>query len=338
MPVKKKSWRKKFDESVERAAAKKALDKYKKPMNKDDNNNNNNDPPTGGDVNDPMTGSSPVMRAAGATGKYGSHSETSIDPWKHAKLRPFPMTQNTILPYYANGSGTILTTQDQASQFSFTIRLNSIWDCLTTRTHAENPAVAPDSADGSVQVPIMRQFWIQLYDYWTVVDCYYKVRFWTEDRGHQELEIFEYKHGLQTPPVVNGSGTTGGLLWRKYRMMHPRMRFQTMQLRPVNMTEKDPYERQLTFKGHWNCQDTYNHVAEDELAQTWHKQTEVPPQREQVTFIVQRSERSPFPVNVQVKYDIELVYHVQWKDVRSNVEYPYPAADLTFTDFPVQGN
>lgn len=334
----KPSWHDKFMASAERAAAKAKTNTFLRGSNNmsDKKDTDNPPPPDNGDVNDPMNGT--TARAAGATGKYGSHSETGIDAWKNAKLRPFPMTQNAILPYYANSSGLLTTVQTEAGMFTFTIRLNSIWDVLTSRTHVEDPAVTADSADASVNVPIMRNYWIQLYQYWTVIRCEYKVRFWTEDRGHQELEIFEYKHGLQTPPVVNGSGTTGGLLWRKYRMMHPRMRFKSMQLRPTAMTEKDPFERAIVFTGDWNYNESYNHVAEDELAQTWHKETEVPPQREQVTFLVQRSERSPFANNVTVKYDVEVVYHVQWKDLKARMEYPYPAADITFTDFPVQGN
>lgn len=332
------SWHDRFMQSAERAAAKKKLDAFKKPMNNDDKKNTS-DPADAPVVNDPMNGTtSRAGQAAGATGKYGSHSETGIDAWKNAKLRPFPMTQNAIIPYYVTTSGLLTSVQTEGGQYNFTIRLNSIWDCLTQRTHSEDPTVVADSADGTIQTPIMRQYWIQLYQYWTVVSCHYKVRFWTEDRGHQELEIFEYKHGMQTPPVVNGSGTSGGLLWRKHRMMHPRMRYKTMNLRPTAMTEKDPYERQIIFEGDWNFGETYNHVAEDELAQTWHKEAECPPMREQVTFLVQRSERSPFGTNVTIKYDVELVYHVQWKDLKAKMEYPYPDADITFTNYPVQGN
>lgn len=307
------------------------LNRPTQPMNED---KNKGPPPT---VDDPMTGPSSSLRLAGG-GAVGNHGETGIDAWRNARLNPFNKTQNTILPYYQKAQGTLQAVDTEGGQFSFTIRLNSIYDILTTRSYTANPAEAADAADGTIQVPIMRNFWIQLYDYWTVVDMHYKVRFWSEDEGFQEIEIFEYKHGMQAPPSVNANGTSGGLLWRKYRMMHPHMRYKTFRLRNAASTEQDPFDKTCEFTGHYNYNMTYNAVAEDELAQTWHKETEVPPQREQLTYIIQRSERSPFSTQTIIKYDIEAVYHVQWKDLKAVMEYPYPAGSITFSTFQIQGN
>lgn len=289
----------------------------------------------------PTSGEATVLRSgASAPGgsRMGQHGETAIDMWKNARLTPFPKTQNTILPYYRVTGGALLATQNEQGLHTFTIRLNSIFDCLTVRSYVADPAAAADTADGTIQCPIMRDFWIQVYDYWTVISCHYKVRFWSVDADAQEIEIFEYKHGAQFPPTVNANGTTGPLIWRKNRMMHPNMRFKTLKLLPTTTTELDPFDRSVTFEGDYHYSDDFNSVAEDELSQTWHKITEVPPLREQLSFIIQRSERSPFSLPVTINYDIELVYHVQWKDLKAQLEYPYPAAALTFTNFPIQSN
>nr|QTE03782.1 MAG: capsid protein [Grus japonensis parvo-like hybrid virus] len=287
------------------------------------------------------TGEATTLRSNGSApggSRMGQHGETAIDNWKNAKLTPFPKTTNAIMPYYQQGSVTLAATQDQAAVGTFTIRLNSIYDSLTNRTYAANPTAAADAADGTIQCPIMRDFWQQIYDYWTVISCSYKVRFWSNNTGLDELEIFEYKHGMQFPPTVNANGTTGGLIWRKHRMMHPNMRFKTMKILPTLTTERVPFDRDTVFEGEYHYTDDYNSVSEDELSQTWHKLTEVPPLREQLSFFIQRSERSVFSTPVTVNFDIELVYHVQWKDLRAVIEYPYPAAALTFTNFPIQSN
>lgn len=328
---------KKLQEELARKAEEEKKKQLQDPLNRPKmTDNSNKGPPP--DVNDPMTGQKSASTGAPG-GSTMSHGETGIDPWRNARLNPFNKTQNTILPYYQQSSGSLSNVNTEAGMFTFTIRMNSIWDILTNRTYEPNPTVVADAADGTIQVPIMRQFWIQLYDYWTVVDMHWKVRFWSEDEGFQEIEIFEYKHGMQFPPQVDGTGTTGTLLRRKYRMMHPNMRYKTFRLRNSASTEKDPFDKTCEFTGHYNYQQSYNAVAEDELAQTWHKLTEVPPMREQLTYMVQRSERSPNgSAAITIKYDMELVYHVQWKDLKAVVEYPYPSGSISFSTFPVQGN
>jgi len=288
-----------------------------------------------------MGGEEPtLMRSAGAApaGLSRGHGETKVSPFTDVQLRPFPTTQNCIMPYYAQGSLTIGATQTETAVAYLTIRQNSIYDVLTTRTHSEDAAPVADSADGTVNTPIMRGFWSGIYKYWTVVGSTYKVRFWSEDQVDQEFEIFCYQHGQQTPPVINGSGTTGNVLWRKYRLMHPNMYYRTLRLRDPTNTELGNFDRDVAFTGTYDPNNSINDVEEDEFAQTWHRVTEVPQLHEQLSFIVQRSERSKFANEVTIKYDMEMVYHVQWKNLKASLKYPYPAADLSITDYANQGN
>jgi len=291
------------------------------------------------------TGVSPsgLKLAAGMTASAGTKGagETGVDPWGEPALRAFPDTKNAILPYYAKPSAlTLATGQTETAAKQLTIRLNSIYDCITTVTHSQDPTPADDAADGSINTPIMRDFYSQIYKYWTVVGMDYKVRFWAEKAtitDTQEVEIFCYHHGQQVPPFVNGTGTTGGLLWKKYRLMHPNMHCKTLRIRDTdNKQTVNDFDSAVTFEGSYDPMNVINQVEEDEFAQTWHKMTEVPKLHEKVTFIIQRSERSAHDVALNIRHDIELVYRVQFKDAKSVVRYPFPAGDITFTDYAVQ--
>ncbi|KAH9124338.1 hypothetical protein LEN26_008350 [Aphanomyces euteiches] len=276
---------------------------------------------------------------ASSKGGRTDGSESGVDPFYAPRLRPFMDTQNTILPYYKSGlSLTLASGATSTAVKNFTIRINSIWDILTTVTYAEDPAPAAATADGTNETPIMREWWQNIYRYWTVLRADYKVRFWTNDKTDQEADIWCYHHGQQVPPITQG-GSGGAPLYSKYRRLHRHAHFKTLGTFNSATTENGLFRKQVTFTGTYKPGNNtiHNDVFEDEYKETWHRTTEVPSLHEMVTFIAQRSERSGTGTDLVINYDVEVVYHVQWKDLESKFQYLEPAADETFTNLAAQG-
>lgn len=285
------------------------------------------DPPSGGDVSMALGSSAPGGRTDG--------SETGVDPFYAPRLRPFMDTQNTIHPMYRTGNWTLATGNTSTSVKTMTIRINSIWDVLTSLTYADDPAAAAGVGDGASETPIMREFWQGIYRYWTCVKTHYKVRFWTQDNADQEADIWCYHHGQQMPPITLG-GSGGATMYSKYRRLHRHAHYKTLGTYNSTATEKPLFKgREVVFEGWYEPgnRTVVNDVAEDEYKETWHKVTEVPSLQEYVTFIGQRSERSGTGSAFDIKFDIELVFYVQWKDLKAKFQYMDPTADVTFTDF-----
>ncbi|KAG9412146.1 hypothetical protein AC1031_015083 [Aphanomyces cochlioides] len=248
-------------------------------------------------------------------------------------------TQNTILPYYTTGSLTLATGTGATAVKNVTIRLNSIWDTITTYTYTEDPTPAAQTADGagSRERPIMREFWSNIYRYWTVLSSHYRVRFWTNDSNDQEADIWCYHHGQQCPPFVTTEGTPG-VIYSKYRKLHRHAHYKSIRSYNTSATEKGLFSRDIVFTGEYRQgnKTVVNDVAEDEYKETWHRTTEVPSMHEMATFILQRSERSATASTFLLNYDIELVFHVQWKDLEAKFQYLEPGADEVFTNLAAQ--
>jgi hypothetical protein len=280
----------------------------------------------------------PGTRAVAGTAKQGIGGETPVDPWADARLRPFPETQNAVLPYYTTGSFTIDAGTAEGAVKYITIRMNSIYDVLTTLTHSENPSITADTQSGTKNQPMMREWWIAIYRYWHVKHSKVRVRFWSEDKQHQEVDIFSYYHGIQDPPVVNGIATTGETVYKKFRRMHPNCYHKTLRLLPPSSTETKVYDNDVVFNNTYDDVNHINNVSEDAQAQIWHEIGTTPPLREMNTFIVQRSERSAHATAITVKFDIEVVFYTQFKELKTHFQYPYPTADFSVTDFSSQAN
>lgn len=267
-----------------------------------------------------------------ANGRANGH-ETSVDPVRQPVLRPFRETQNTILPWYGTGNSVSLatgTTETAVKTFGF--RLNSCYDLLTSSTYVEDGTVVADTNDANKEVPIMREFWQSIYLYWTVTRCDYKVRFWTTDKNDQEIEIWCYHHGQQAPPKCE-NGDTGTVLWGKYRKLHKHCHMKTFRTHGTNKTEFNKLDNITVMTGSYHPGSVNHDVAEDTLNEIWHKAASVPSSREVATFFIQRSERSPHDQTAVISYDIELVYNVQWKDLKAKIQYMTPTVDLTINNF-----
>lgn len=289
-------------------------------------------------IPDDDMGQSPAMNLGTVAGRSAgtgvlNGGETAVDMVTDEVLRPWRVTQNTILPWYGGPYSTTLAigaTETAVKTFGF--RLNSCYDLLSNSTYTEDPAAAADTADASKEVPIMREYWQNFYLYWTVTRMQYKVRLWTENKTDQEVDIWCYHHGQQTPPLAN-DGATGTVLYSKYRKLHQNCHMKVLKSRGANMTEFNSLENGVTFTGSYKPGDINNEVSEDAYHEIWHKPTQVPSMREVCSFFVQRSERSPSTATIEIKYDIELVYHVQWKDLKAKFQYMTPTVDATLTNF-----
>lgn len=280
----------------------------------------------------------PAIVSANMTSAPGGRtdgSETSVDPFYAPRLRPFMDTQNTIHPFYMTGSVQLDTTIGSGAVKQVGFRLNSIYDIRNDPTYTADPTAAADVPDGagSIDLPILRDFWASIYRYWTVVSSHYRIRVWTNNADDQEADVWIYHHGQQAPPLV--SSGSNSKIESKYRRLHRHAHYKTIRGHASTSTEKDLYGREITFTGDYR-QGNYtvvNDVAEDEFKETWHKINEVPSQYERCTLIFQRSERSAKPTAFTLNWDVELVYHVQWKDLLSKFQYMEPDADLSITDF-----
>ena len=269
------------------------------------------------------------LSSSGKTGRTDG-SETHVDPWKLAKLRPFPETQNCIMPYMTRGSLTIAAGTTSTSVGSFAFRLNSIYDVMTATTYAADPTAAADTADGSVNLPLYQKYWSAYYRYWTVLSSHYKIRIWIDEVDEIETSVWVYHNGQQQPPLVTAGGTIN--VSDAIRETHRHARKLTLHNDPA-AAGKSYYAKGIKFNGHYTPgnKTVVNDVSEDEFKETWHRVTEVPSLREVCTVIVQRSDmqRSIETANAfDVKYELELVYHVQWKDLIVAFQYPTEESDL----------
>ncbi|CAK4685685.1 unnamed protein product [Aphanomyces euteiches] len=243
-----------------------------------------------------------ITASSGTTGgNRQDGSETAVDPFYAPRLRPFNDTQNTILPFYKTGTINLGTSDGAIAVGNFAIRLNSIWDCITVPTYTEDPNPATDTAGaiGQIETPILAEY-LSLLD-----------RRWFSLQG-------------------------GKVLYSKYRKLHRHAHMKV--LHTYGATERTLFGNQITFEGDYRPGNytVVNDVTEDEYKETWHKNTEVPSMREMADFILQRSERSDNTAGALIRFDIEIVYKVQWKDLESKFQYMEPGANETFSGFAEQ--
>lgn len=266
-------------------------------------------------------------------------SETSVDRVGEQKLRPFHDTQDVIMPYAFTTPATasISASTSSTGQYSFGFRLNSIYDCLTTTTFTDNPAAAADTADGTVQKPLMHGYWTNIYTYWTVTRAEYKVEIWSPTKSDSgECSIWCYHNGLQQPPLLDNSGTPQ-IVPDMIRKMHKHCHMKRIRPHPASSTTFHEMDNLVTFTGVYypGNRTVVNDIAEDEYKETWHKGTEVPSLREVATFIINKSDRSD-TIAMSFKIKTTIIYHVQFKDLKRQFIYPVQTDDFpTMTDYPM---
>lgn len=282
---------------------------------------------------DPGTGTSAAANLMGKSAGAGrtDGSETTVSPIAECKLRPYHDTQDVILPYSYTSSVALTASTASAGQGSFAIRLNSIYDVQIASTFTDNPVAGADSVSGTAEKVMMFDYWSTIYNYWTVTESHYKVTFWTEtvDRSYQ-ASIWCYHNGGQQPPLLDAQGTPQIIPdWTRKTHKHCHMKH----LRPnsSSTTDKHSLDTAVVFSGRYRPGNytVVNDVSEDEYKETWHKSNEVPSMREVATFIANVSDETVGnPIAITIKYKVDIVYKVQWKDLKRMFQYPVKTDDF----------
>jgi hypothetical protein len=282
------------------------------------------DPRDKGEMHQDPPEPEPVAAAAAGSAHGVQHGETAVEPipTRVSLRKPWPETVQVVMPYYKIlPSQTLSTTSGIANAW----RLNSIYDCETITTYSADPAAVADVADATINLPMWRNYWMTFYQYWSVVKTTWRIRLRCPNLSSvEEQTAYLYFHGLQRPPLQT---TAGGYIYHEHRIQHPGVIWK--HIRPkhdmYSFVGHEPHRfLWFEFNGTWTPGSIKHEVVEDELHQTWHKATEVPPTPEVMTLIVQPSaynEEVEVGTNMRFIAEISLEYHVQLKDLKAAYQY-----------------
>lgn len=271
----------------------------------------------------------PTLMATANVGTQTSRSrasgnETDVDPFTNACIKPWPMTQNCIMPYYETGTLAITGLDAANNTIKLTYRLNSIYDVKGETTFVADPAATADTTTiSTIEQPQYRNYWSSIYQYWTVVKSEWTMVFYSGDSSpDRNADVYRYYHGIQEPPSYESGNIT---IRNKYRRLHPNVEHQKIMPR---RTDEILLDNGAKFSGTYYPGMIDNQVAEDELNQTWHKTAEVPPLREKVSFIIQPAENAGATGTplASIYYEFNIRYFVQWKDIIVQLEYTTAAS------------
>ena len=274
--------------------------------------------------------------ASGGSGRTGQHGETPVSTIPYSKKTPWDKTVQAKLTYYKTFDLTISTAANAVQHCSF--RLNSIYDVQRDAAYsdAEVTVASADSSagDATQQVPTYRDYWMQYYNYWTVVKSGYRIRCYVRptsanlgtDFDNRDIEViaYVYHHGAQNPPKYN-TGTTA-VVPHQIKRDHDGMYFFPLRYDPLSKGISFGDQAQ-SASGDYTPGSIHHEVGEDELKQTWHKPTEVPPTLEAVTIHFQKSPWAQYGSDVLVRCEITLEYDAQFKDLKTIFQYPTGETD-----------
>jgi len=282
----------------------------------------------------PQTGTEMVLRSAiggGAPTAGGQHGETGVDMVNYTKFHPFKRTEQVLMPFYKRS--TISLPANNTSAVPITFRLNSIYDIVhAAATYSEiDPNISPPTADtpdavGIREVPMMREYWKQFYNYWHVVKCEWKFSYLPLTQAQSNLvqkQLFIYEHGIQFPPltqqIAGGSPPTLARIPWWVRKYHPHVRQRTIRNPDADSQRCNNWQ---TITGVWHPGDIQHEVAEDELTRVWHKFEQVPPTAEKLTIMLDNMDSMPNDGNAwTLEYNMEMTYTVQLKDLKTQYEF-----------------
>lgn len=261
-----------------------------------------------------------------------NHGETGVDPFRNpVPKNPYRDTQNTILLYRKSGTipdGSMTTDgATSANVRRLCFRLNSIYDILdgTQDTHLDaTPTADTSDTATNIEIPCWRTYWASLYNYWSVIGCRYRVRFYTVTAlDKAAFSIWTYHHGKDPPPLsYSGVRIPDWFRENYHRHCHKNIHALPATKETGNLTRK------TVIHGGYKPGSIQHTVLEDEVAQVWHKVTEVPPMAEKCTMIISPTDEALLTVvgngSVQVYYDLEIEYATQWKDLKSTYDWVIP--------------
>ncbi len=299
--------------------------------------------PPGDDDVDMESNVQSASRAATSTGRGTRHGETAVSNIPYSLRTPWPHTQQVTMRWRSRLTNASYSPTSVA-QFQF--RLNSIYDCFrnTNDTGGSEATATADTADATVNTPTWRNYWMNYYNYWTVVRSRYKCNIWLAepnggsiDNANRDVQgmVYVYHHGLQFPPALAATNTP---VLHEHRVDHEGMYYF-----PITFTPQAKgtsfLQDMKTFTGDYTPGSIKHEVVEDELHQTWHKATEVPPTPEILNVIVQKAPVSDFGGTVSVRMEVEIEYDVQLKDLKQQFQYPTQATDISaINDYAAEAN
>lgn len=293
-----------------------------------------------------------LARVGASDGNPGKNDvrrgETGVENIPVTIYNPWKSTTQVLMPYYYLGSeATVAIPGTAGCVQSLTFRLNSIYDCKLASSPACSgtqittaPTVdAPDAGASAVEIPQMRNYWTNFYNYWSVVKSRYRFRFrCTSELKDGELMIYQFLHGNQAPPYFS-SGSIA--VPHQYKRFHGGS-YKSLKSQGVVTAGVGAYDANelnwVTFVGEWMPGMIKHDVVEDEMAQTWHRFNEVPPTKEYITYHIQHSPTSTQATALKFICETSIEYIVQLKDLIPTYQFITDATDLAATNFALQTN
>lgn len=283
------------------------------------------------------TAATSTGKSSSSLGRSGRHGETGLSNIPYSVRTPFAKTAQAVLRYRYAADFTIDpdNASGKASVAKYEFRLNSIYDCrIDAPAYTADPGATAEAADGagSIDVPTWRKYWSQIYSYWSVVKSKYRIRVvnhitQTNITDRLNISMHLYEHGLQRPPYAISDDS--GRLSDWYRRDHDNHDHVVCYANPKNTT-KHPH--QCFYAGNFWPGKIEHEVVEDELQQTWHKMTEVPPTAENLTIILQKHDDNNSNDNITGRIVVEIDYECQFKDRKAAYTFMDPQYDFAAID------
>lgn len=294
---------------------------------------------------------SATERSGSSTSAQGLGDETKVDPVRNVRLLPYPPTMNVVMPFRHRITWDSNGTATQQKYFGF--RLNSIKDIMSDWSFtADAYQSANETYIGQDNTPMMYNFWSKIYRYYAITRTEYKVKIWMPNcaDNRAEYSVWRYHHGFQAPPYLEEG--TNIPVKDKYRRCHKHANWRSIRPNPNTgdspdivkspdvqnwRTEYHDKDNMIELEGVWEPGDYYvkKEVYEDQYMQTWVKMTDINPAREGCTVIINPSDDSHVygtALSSLNKHNfvavLEIVYHVQLKDLVTIFQYPRENDDI----------
>ena len=307
----------------------------------------------GDDTMDPDVPLSTTTRSAAPQGASNNNmvknQETELVDLGYAIYRPFKDTTQVLMPLHGAYTWSFTSAITSAGAAKLKIRLNSINDCFSINFLTANTNATPgaDTQSGTLTNPQMRTYWSNIYRYFSVVGCKYKITFREDTRSinSSQMMVYEYLHGQQDPPIVDGGGTN--LVTHDWRQHHPNCRFKalnasagytpvlafdsanaTVDQYGVSPSIENINHNTVQFTGLWKPGTIKHEVLEDQFQETWTLFSAAPKQHEYLTYILTHSPYGHLNEGHLGRVFIDMQYIVQLKDL--DYKYQYLADNYSF--------
>lgn len=288
-----------------------------------------------------------MARSSGPGGNGAPSKETQISMYPSLTYG-LQETHTTILPWTGWFSCATLTT---AGPGKMEIRMNSPYDMIVSTVNALTaggaPAAAlnqlydrPFKADGlgapvsfpevitgatAVERPYWRNYWSQLYEYYTVLGCEWKLTVINPSSVPGASSIIGWNYDAYTDAAGSAGNVTPSTNLSE-AMSLKGMQFKVIQEKvPSNNGRHD-----AVITGRYKPGQAKRNVANDGDVKTWVKTdfdntaatpTNLPSLKEHLNLFFWRAPLAHDPTG-GVNCQIELKYIVQFKDLRSMARYP----------------